>query len=795
MAEKKKSEEEVLDQVAKNLDYSSLESYKASIAPAREIGEAKRAAAASGNSTVSTQEPATDTSVQKDQTKTTVTTQSTEEAETKSEQKSAEEIKKEKEDAKTKAQKEYDDYLNSEEHKKNLEEAANKALIDAAAQATFNPNFDIMQSRVVKDEKEAQLRAAKEQAEIEYNRYLDEQVMAADQAAITDLSDEERSQLEQYAVNRIRDQNQTLELQGIAPTAQQEAASLIQKYGQKRVDELAETLMRQQNEELATTVDEKTREFVNERGGRGTLASLATVPVAAVSGLVGTVGQLQGAARNTGRYRTLDGNETGTMGDVFTGAVRGQVQENIEEDLGGGFLGKAASIGYQGVMSAADSIARAYIGGSALGGAGLAATNSFSQTMAEASRNGATPGQAALLATVNSGIEALSEQIPLDNLIKTAKGQGASTVIKNVLRQAGIEAATEEISLVGTVLAEMAIMQEQSAYQQEVRDYILQGDSPETARAKANQTILNEALNTALVAGFSGGMSSVGASVADARGLPTPATTDEIVQAWKGDTQQEAAQKPAEALNAEQNAGNSELTGPELISAMGLDEIINSGGRVTNDIAEQILRDPEVLDIIMRETMTELKGSRAAQREQIKNAIYQIAGIQTEPAAATQSAPVQQPQTQGAQPTVNTAQQNTRNDLQEKNSVYGELQREKALQKDLQRQIAKTEEKVNTGKGSPARLAQLKAELEQQNKRVNQLQSQYDYFGGDYDTNVKKAAQTQQAVFEQARQEAVAAKEAYNDGRISKAQYDAAQQKYNTAGRELYRLKNMTQEQ
>ena len=108
----------------------------------------------------------------------------------------------------------------------------------------------------------------------------------------------------------------------------------------------------------------------------------------------------------------------------------------------------------------ADSIARGFLGGGAIGAGVLAATSTFSQVMSEASRNGATPAQAAALATVNSAIEAATEAIPLDELIKTAKGQGAGTVLKNVLRTAGIEATAEELSLVGTFLAEAAIMQD-----------------------------------------------------------------------------------------------------------------------------------------------------------------------------------------------------------------------------------------------------------------------------------------------------------------------------------------------
>lgn len=407
---------------------------------------------------------------------------------------------------KDRTKKEYDDYIASDEYKKRQEELIEKRR----QEEIMNPVKTNVNLNPIRDEKEERLRAARDQAEAEYNASEDQKIIEQDLEAITGLSEEERRQLEAYAVGRVRDQNQTLELQGIAPTAQQEAAGLIQKYGRQRVDELAETYMRQQNAELARQVDEQARQQANEHGF---WSSLATIPVNALGGVVGSVGQLQGMARSTGRYQTLDPNEVGTIGGTYSGAVRGQVQQNIEgEDPN--FLRKAASIGYQGVMSAADSIARAYLGGGALGGAALAATGSFSQTMAEASERGATPAQAALLATTTAGIEALSEKIPLDNLIRTAKG-GSQTVmqmVKTALMQAGIEATTEEISLLGTVLADAAIMQEKSEYQLSITSKIMQGISPEQARDMADQELVNEAVNTALVSMASGGMSSLGGS-------------------------------------------------------------------------------------------------------------------------------------------------------------------------------------------------------------------------------------------------------------------------------------------
>ncbi len=137
-----------------------------------------------------------------------------------------------------------------------------------------------------------------------------------------------------------------------------------------------------------------------------------------------------------------------------------------------------------------------------------------------------------------------------------------------------------------------------------------------------------------------------------------------------------------------------------------------------------------------------------------------------------------------------------RNNVQRRNSVYSELQSAKSEQKNLQRRIEKTEAKLReTGKGSTARLDRLKTQLEQQINLVNQLQSQYDYFVEDYDKTVEQAIETQEALFEQAKQEAVDAIDAYNAGQITKEQFDAAQQKYHNAGMEVYRLKHMTQEE
>lgn len=589
--------------------------------------------------------------------------------------------------------KEYDDYVNSEEYRKKrvADIIAQQLAKDRDETQSFASTSDMTPPIPQQDEKEMRLRAAMEQAEKEYNDAEDQKVIEQDLEAITGLSNDERRQLEMYAVNQIRDQNLPVEMMGAMPTAQQEASGLIDKYGRQKVDEMAETYMRQENAKMASTVDEKTREFVNKRGGRGTVASLATIPAAAVSGLVGTVGQLQGMARNTGRYNTLDPNATGTVGDTFTGAVRGQVGENITNDLGGGFIGKAASLGYQGAMSAADSIARAAIGG-AVGGAALAATNSFSQTMAEASRKGATPAQAALLATTTAGIESLSEIIPLDNLIRTAKGQNAGSVIANALRQAGIEATTEEISLLGTVLAEAAILQEKSTYQRDIMTAIMSGVPVDDAIQQASQNIIDEAVNTALVSMISGGASSLGGSYADAKGLPAHHTIQELAEIAKDtannqqtvntEPQQALQQAQAEAVQQPQMAQTQE---PEQTPAQPqqqetptqqpaqpkqsvsdtvaevLTNLRETNGKATNKMAETVMSDPAA----MQELGITPEGTKAEQRKRVKEEMEKLFQNQNEttevsaPAVDTQNQSPQEGQTTNRPQNVDSVNNNT----------------------------------------------------------------------------------------------------------------------------------------
>lgn len=434
------------------------------------------------------------------------------------------------------AQTVYDAYIQSDEYKQNLAAADQKARTDWWMTAAITGSSDtIMQP--IKDQKEQELRAMVDHYTAQVQQEEGQAVMNADLKELEEWDEADRAALETYIQNRNTDFANSMNpmLDTGFGTATMGASGLIQKYGLQRVNEMAESLTRSRNAQTAQQADQAGRDGVNS-GTMGALEHNAlSIPASAIGGMTGLFSYLQELGERSGRYPTMDPNSIGNLPSVYSGAVREETAGNIAESIDGPG-GKIASLGYQGLMSMADSYARMLMGGGSFGGAALAATNTFSQTMSEASAQGATPGQAALLATTKAGIEALSEKIPLDNLIDTAKvgGRDLTNILIDAFAQAGVEITTEEISLFGSVLADAAIMREKSAY-----------------KDASWEDLMWEAAETAIVSGISGGASSAGASVVGnvmapaAKQQQNPKSTADNAAPVKGEP--EAAITPEEA--------------------------------------------------------------------------------------------------------------------------------------------------------------------------------------------------------------------------------------------------------
>lgn len=349
--------------------------------------------------------------------------------------------------------------------------------------------------------------------------YAKAQKIAADDKAVYDagvaeidaLDEEDRRNLEKYVADRSSTQIANMFL---GPQFDSYNLNpIVQKYGIGKVRQMAETYERMQNEQLVQDVSEGTAQALEGKAGIG--HNVASIGANAVGGIVSTIGRGQELMNRTGQYQTLQEHTAGDALNVYAGTVREETAKKIEGDeydeegnlvKEGGALRKGLSIGYQGVMSAADSIARAALGGGGAGTLALAATGSFSQTVGEASKQGASPTQAIILGVGTAAIEAATEKVPLDNLLKAAKGgvKGVEAIAGNALRQAAIEAGEEEISLFANLLWEAAVLREKSSYKQRIGEAIANGATYEEAKAQADKEVWQEALNTAAVSASAG---------------------------------------------------------------------------------------------------------------------------------------------------------------------------------------------------------------------------------------------------------------------------------------------------
>ena len=406
------------------------------------------------------------------------------------------------------AQAEYENYLKSAERARKAEEVRRQN-----AQLAFSSGGSIIPGvgTQFEDEKEKQLKAMADYYKNQQKSLEDQHLMESDVADIGKMTQEEKSALERYAVNRYRDLNAPVELTS-SPfyiTAEQEASALISKYGKQKVDELAESFMRKEGQ----TAAENIRSAAQKGAGSGPLGaighSVGSVFANAVSTLTSAPGLLQSAATSTGRYQTMDPNNPGSLPGQYAGAVRQTVAENIEKD--NGLLGKVGSTVYQAGMSAADNLVRiAMGGGTKFGTLGLAAVGSFGQSVNQAYAQGAAPAQAVLKGVADAFIEVGTEYLPLDNLFKAGKSGAVSAgkAIKEALKQAGIEATTEEISYLGSLAADAAILLDKSGYNQQIGELVANGMSYEDAKKQANAQLWNEAVDTFTTSFLSGGMMS-----------------------------------------------------------------------------------------------------------------------------------------------------------------------------------------------------------------------------------------------------------------------------------------------
>ena len=532
------------------------------------------------------------------------------------------------------AQKEYDDYVNSQEFQKKKQNAATQLTRNTPMSEV--PRNAPQMTEVFEDDTSKELKARADYAKKLANDEKTSRVMAQDMAEINAMPEEDRKLFEQYAEsqNTRRDvfvnTNPILWFREYNKETDAEKP-LLEKYGEERLERWKETYNRYNSQQMV----EKTAQDVHDNNdtlGGAVAQNIAGLPARALGGVEALAGRMYELGEKTGRYPTLAPYTPQDALSVYGNTVTADTAERIAGD-GDSKLRSALAVGYQAATSAADSATRLLMGGGATGALALAATGSFTNALSEASQKGATPEQAYLMATANAGLEVLTEKVSLDSLLDKAKAAGGSNLRKfllNTLGQAGVEASEEEANYIGGLIAEAAILKENSEYNQTIAELVANGMSYEEAKAQADKNVWNEAVNTAIISAGSGAMMGAGA------------TAYSNVMAKLGNRQgtqanpQKAAESPQTAVSPETSTDTTNAQTPDTEAAAtpqtaneltnALDKLRETGD-VSNKTVEKILSDPEAVGQLQERTGLDLsqKATASEKRNAVKTAVRLMA--------------------------------------------------------------------------------------------------------------------------------------------------------------------------
>lgn len=174
-------------------------------------------------------------------------------------------------------------------------------------------------------------------------------------------------------------------------------------------------------------------------------------------------------------------------------------------------MGEVGKFLYDTGMSIADSTSVALMtGGTGAGQAaslGIMGLGASSDTTLEAIRRGASQEQAFQMGALAGIAEAAFEKFSVEGFWKAAQAGTRGAVLKNILRQSGIEASEEICTEITNIITDDLIMGGMSEYNAAVEAYMKQGMSREDAERKANTGLAAQIGLAGLGGALSGGVS------------------------------------------------------------------------------------------------------------------------------------------------------------------------------------------------------------------------------------------------------------------------------------------------
>lgn len=173
----------------------------------------------------------------------------------------------------------------------------------------------------------------------------------------------------------------------------------------------------------------------------------------------------------------------------FVSTVRGTVSKEIEENTDWELFGQnVASFLYQTGMSVADSAVQ--VGAATALGVPTAATffmgaSAASNQAKDVIERGGTNEQAFWGGLAAGAAEALFEKVSIDRLLSVHSVSSVKDLLKETVKQAGVEASEEMLTEISNIITDAAIMGDKSNFEEMVAQYEMQGLSEDEAKKQA----------------------------------------------------------------------------------------------------------------------------------------------------------------------------------------------------------------------------------------------------------------------------------------------------------------------
>ena len=205
----------------------------------------------------------------------------------------------------------------------------------------------------------------------------------------------------------------------------------------------------------------------------------------------------------------------------YINAVRQTVSEEIEGATNWEIFDQnVAAFLYQTGMSIGDSSLNLLAfgpTGALVVGSSTAAANQAKDII----DRGGSKEQAFMGGMAAGAFEAVFEKVSIDNLLATKSVTGWKSWLKETAKQAGIEASEETFTEIANILADAAIMGDNSNYDVAVTEYVAQGMSQEDAERQAFFDLIGQVVQAGVGGAISGGV--MGGAVNGVNGMANAA--------------------------------------------------------------------------------------------------------------------------------------------------------------------------------------------------------------------------------------------------------------------------------